>query len=206
MITITFLAGGGSHRMGSNKAMKPFLGVPLIQRLAHRFEVLGYPMLVVTNEPDAFHDLSIPTIGDVEPGHGELGGLLTALTALNSEHIAVIACDMPFADPDLLKMEIELAGTNKVDAVVPTTYLGYEPFHAVYRRESCLQYVRRYVSKGERKMIAWFDEADILELPIHHFDTHSEKPELFYNMNTPADWMYAEQIAKNKGMQWGELA
>ena len=192
--------------MGSNKALKPFLGVPLIKRLAYRFESLGYPMMIVTNEPDAFQEFSVPTVVDVEPGHGELGGLLTALSVAKSEFIGLIACDMPFADPTLTAMEIAWAQSNPVDAVVPTTYLGYEPFHAVYRRESCLQHAGRYVSLGERKMTAWFDDAEILGLPIHQFDTHSEKSELFYNMNTPADWTYAEQIAKNKGMQWGELA
>lgn len=192
--------------MGSNKAIKPFLGIPLIQRLTHRFSKLGYPMLIVSNEPGGFQELSLPTVVDVEPGHGELGGMLTALAITESDYIGLIACDMPFASAELLAMELELAKKNDVDAVVPTTYLGYEPFHAVYRRKTSLEYVQRYVMNGERKMIAWFDEANILEYPIHHFDTNSEKPELFYNMNTPADWTYAEQIAKNKGMQWGELA
>jgi molybdopterin-guanine dinucleotide biosynthesis protein A len=192
--------------MGVNKAIKPFLGVPLIQRLTHRFSSLGYPMMVVSNETEAFQDLSLPVVKDVEPDHGALGGLLTALTVPETTYIALIACDMPFANPQLLAMEYQLIQEHAADAVVPTNYLGYEPFHALYHRERCVDHVRRYVMEGDRKMITWFDDANIMELPIHKFDRNSEMPELFFNMNTPADWAYAEKIAKNKGMQWGKLA
>ncbi len=206
MITIVFLAGGQSKRMGADKAIKPFLGIPLIQRLIHRFSVLGYPMMIISNTPQLFQDVSIPVVQDVEPGHGALGGLLSALTLPETKYVGLIACDMPFANADLLEMEYRQLLQNPMDAVVPTTYAGYEPFHAVYQRDVCMEHVQRDVSKGERKLISWFDHAKIMEYPVKLFDPQSENPELFYNMNTPADWAYAEQIAKTKGMLWGELA
>ncbi|MBI9048486.1 MAG: molybdenum cofactor guanylyltransferase [Anaerolineaceae bacterium] len=191
--------------MGANKAVKPFLGVPLIKRLIHRFSSLNYPMMIVANEPDMFSNMDLPIITDIEPGHGALGGLLTALSIPETKYIGLVACDMPFANPELLRMEYTLIQQNQFDAVVPTNYLGYEPFQAVYDREACVQHVRRCVLAGDRKMINWFDDANIFEYPIHKFDQNSELPEIFYNMNTPADWLYAEKIAKNKGMQMGEL-
>jgi molybdopterin-guanine dinucleotide biosynthesis protein A len=206
MITIVFLAGGQSKRMGSDKALKPFLGIPLIQRLIHRFSVLEYPMMVISNTPESFKEIQIPVVQDVIPGHGALGGLLSALSIPQTRYIAMIACDMPFANAQLLDMEYQHLLQNPADAIVPTTYAGYEPFHAVYQRDVCIDHVRRDVENGERKMISWFDQANIRAFPIHLFDPYSEQPELFYNMNTPADWDYAEKIAKTKGMEWGELA
>jgi molybdenum cofactor guanylyltransferase len=206
MITIVFLAGGKSKRMGANKAVKPFLGVPLIERLIHRFSALNYPMMIVSNEPEKFEHNGIQVVTDVEPGHGALGGLLTALSIPETKYVAMIASDMPFANPQLIEMELEMIQQSNADAVVPTNYLGYEPFQAVYNREACVQHVRKYVMDGDRKMINWFDEANIEELPIHEFDKTSELPEIFYNMNTPADWLYAEKIAQNKGMEAGKLA
>ena len=206
MITIVFLAGGQSKRMGADKAIKPFMGIPLIQRLIHRFSILGYPMMVISNSPKLFQEVSIPVVQDVEPGHGALGGLLSALTLPETKFVGLVACDMPFANPQLLETEYQLLLSNSMDAVVPTTYAGYEPFHAVYNREVCKDHVQRDVLNDERKLISWFDHAKILEYPVKLFDPQSENPEIFYNMNTPADWAYAESIAKTKGMQWGELA
>jgi molybdopterin-guanine dinucleotide biosynthesis protein A len=206
MITIVFLAGGQSKRMGADKAIKPFLGIPLIQRLIHRFSVLDYPMMVISNTPQLFKEVSIPVVQDVEPGHGALGGLLSALSLPKTKYVGLIACDMPFANAQLVETEYQLLLNNSMDAVVPTTYAGYEPFHAVYQREICLEHVQRDVLNGERKLISWFDHANIFEYPVKLFDPQSVNPELFYNMNTPADWAYAERIAKTKGMQWGELA
>jgi len=206
MLTIVFLAGGQSKRMGSDKALKPFLGIPLIQRLVHRFSKLNYPVMIISNTPESFKEIPVRVMQDVQPGHGALGGLLSALTIPKTKYVAMIACDMPFANAELLEMEYQLIQNKPSDAVIPTTYAGYEPFHAVYHREACIELVRRDVQNGERKMISWFDNAKITEFPVQLFDPNSEKPELFYNMNTPADWANAEQIAKTKGMEWGELA
>ena len=192
--------------MGADKALKPFLGIPLIERLIHRFSVLNYPMMIVSNEPNNFAHIGIQVVPDIEPGHGALGGLLTALSIPKTQYIAMVASDMPFANPQLIEMEYQLIQKNHADAVVPANYLGYEPFQAVYNREACIPHVRKYVMDGDRKMINWFNDANIEELPIHMFDRNSELPEIFYNMNTPADWLYAEKIAQNKGMEVGKLA
>ncbi len=38
MLSVVIQAGGQSTRMGENKALKPFLGRPLIQRVSERVE------------------------------------------------------------------------------------------------------------------------------------------------------------------------
>ena len=54
MLSIVIQAGGESSRMGQDKALVPFLGAPLIQRVFERLVDLGDEMLVTTNHPELF--------------------------------------------------------------------------------------------------------------------------------------------------------
>jgi len=48
-------------------------------------------------------------IADEQPGLGPLGGLATALGAITTPYAFVIACDMPFAQPALIRLQARLA-------------------------------------------------------------------------------------------------
>ncbi len=102
MLTVVIQAGGESRRMGQDKALLPFLGKPLIQRVIERVASLADELLVTTNRPEAYQFLDLPLFPDVIPGRGALGGLYTALSAASQPLVAVVACDMPFASPALL--------------------------------------------------------------------------------------------------------
>ena len=67
--------------------------------------------------------------------------------------VAVVACDMPFANKDLLlaaKMDLE---KSMAVGAIPQTQNGYEPFHAVYRKEPCLELVQTAVLGGKKKQL-----------------------------------------------------
>src|SRR6185369_4678742 len=103
MLTIVVQAGGASSRMGEDKALKPFLGRPLIQRLVERLSPIADEMIVTTNRPEEYRFLGLRLTPDLKPGRGALGGLYTALASASQPHVAVVACDMPFASPTLLE-------------------------------------------------------------------------------------------------------
>lgn len=48
LLSIVVQAGGESLRMGTNKALLPFLGVPLIERVVERVRHLGAEVLITT--------------------------------------------------------------------------------------------------------------------------------------------------------------
>ena len=52
--------------------------------------------------------------------------------------MAVVACDMPFASPMLFEGALKLMVEEEADVVIAKTDEGYEPLHALYRRETCL--------------------------------------------------------------------
>src|SRR5215208_4697543 len=120
MLTVCIQAGGQSSRMGEDKALKPFLGRPLIQRVVERLSPIADEMIVTTNRPDDYAFLNLPLFPDLKPGRGALGGLYTALASAKYPLVAIVACDMPFASPSLLKAASKMLMAEEVDVVIPS--------------------------------------------------------------------------------------
>ena len=57
MLTVVIQAGGMSARMGEDKALKPFLGRPLIQRVIDRLTPIADELIVTTNRPAEYEFL-----------------------------------------------------------------------------------------------------------------------------------------------------
>jgi molybdopterin-guanine dinucleotide biosynthesis protein A len=195
MLTLSIQAGGQSSRMGRNKALLPFLGQPLIQRVMGRLAHLADEIIITANHPENYHFLGVPVVTDVMPGLGALGGLLTALKTAQQPFVALVACDLPFANPQLLRACRDLLLESGADAVVPSSEYGLEPLHAVYRREPCLPLVESALLAGKRKLIAWHDHARVIILPpatVSQYDPHQLA---FWNVNTPEEFHQAETKA-----------
>ncbi len=154
MLTVCIQAGGASSRMGEDKALKPFLGRPLIQRVVDRLSPIADEMIVTTNHPEDYRFLNVRLTPDLKPGRGALGGLYTAVASATHPLVAVVACDMPFASPTLLEAGGRLMVQEEADVVIAKSEEGYEPIHAVYRRATCLPAIevshRRRPVEGHR--------------------------------------------------------
>jgi len=193
MLTIAIQAGGESHRMGKDKARLDFRGQPLIARVLDRIARLADEILVTANQPEAYAFLQVPSFPDLLPGRGALGGLYTALSTAHHPLVAVVACDMPFASADLLAFQQELLETTPADAAIPRTRQGLEPFHAVYRKATCLPLVQAALEKGQRRVDSWMAQADIRYLTPEEIARYDPHGLAFLNVNTPEDLAAAIQ-------------
>jgi molybdopterin-guanine dinucleotide biosynthesis protein A len=197
-LTLVIQAGGESRRMGQDKALLPFLGEPLILRVLRRLQPIADEVIVVARQPENLAFLGVRVVSDLLPGIGALGGLYTALAVARSPLVGVVACDMPFVSAGLLNEARSRLVQTGMDAVIPRTAQGWEPLHAVYRRETCLLPVERAIQRGERRLIAWHAEARVLALSgedILPFDPHLRA---FLNINTPEDLRLAEALAREE--------
>lgn len=195
--TIIVQAGGESKRMGQDKALLPFLGKPLIERVISRIAPLAGELIIISNSPEKFAFLNLPVLSDLVPGRGALGGLLTALSAANKPFMILVACDMPFANPGLLAYGRDLLVKEDVDVVVPRTAHGTEPFHAVYRRDTCLPLVEKAVQAGFWRVDSWFGEARMRYLTAEEIALYDPAGLAFRNVNTPEELAEAEEAAVN---------
>ena len=196
--TLVIQAGGESRRMGQDKALLPFLGQPLIQRVVGRLAGLADELLVTTNCPADFQFLKLPLVSDDLPGRGALGGLYTALQAARYDCVIVLACDMPFVNPRLLAWQREVWAELAVDALVPRSPGGLEPFHAVYRRSTCLGVVRAALDQGQWRANAWFEQVKIHYLEPGEMARLDPQMRSFQNINTPQEYESALAWARQE--------
>lgn len=196
MLSLFVQAGGKSQRMGFNKALAPFLGEPLIRRVIRRVEGLAGEVVIVANDPQPYLEWGYLVIPDRLPGMGALGGLYTALSHARYPYVSVVACDMPFVNAVVLKKAQERLMREELDAVIPQSAKGLEPFHAVYRRETCLPAVERVLLRGERRMIAWLPEVQWRPLQWEEIRRLDPQGLAFLNVNTPDELAWAERLAR----------
>lgn len=201
-LTVAIQAGGENRRMGRSKATIVFDGEPLIKRLVRRMAPVADELIVTTNEPDQLqflHDefprVNLRLVGDCCSQRGALPGLRTAFGAASNPLVAIIACDMVFASPRLLSAEYDRIVACGSDAVVPCNVHGFEPFHAIYRRDVCLEAVCSLMEHGAKRVQ---DLVDSVEAELFsQRDVLDAEPRggCFVNVNTPEELADAEAIA-----------
>ena len=195
MLSVVIQAGGQSSRMGEDKALKPFLGRPLIQRVVDRLTPIADELIVTTNSPTDYEFLGLRLFSDLKPDHGALGGLYTAVASASYPHVAVVACDMPFASPRLIEKMSRLMVQHEADVVIAKSNSYYEPLHTVYRRETCLPAIESAIDDDKWKVIAWFPRVKVHVVTGEEIKRLDPDGLAFWNVNTPEEFVEAEQLA-----------
>lgn len=195
MLSVVIQAGGQSARMGENKALKPFLGRPLIQRVIERIQPVADELFITTNQPEELAFLRVRLVPDLRPGRGALGGLYTAIASAHEPFVGVVACDMPFANAALLRAGAEFLKREAADLVIAKTDEGFEPLHAVYRRETCLPAIESAMEANQWKVIAWFPNVQVRVLTSEEIERYDPNGLAFQNLNTPEEFSEAERRA-----------
>ena len=195
MLTVCIQAGGQSSRMGEDKALKPFLGRPLIQRVIERLAPVADELIVTTNRLEDYAFLDLRLIADLKPGRGALGGLYTAIASAAHPIVAVVACDMPFASGALLEAGSRLLVEEEADVVIAQSDEGYEPLHAIYRRATCLPAIEAAIDADQWKVIAWFPQVKVRVLTPDEIKRYDTLGLAFWNVNTPEEFAEAERIS-----------
>ncbi len=195
MLTVVIQAGGASSRMGEDKALKLFLGRPLIQRVIERLSPIADEMIVTTNRPAEYAFLNLRLIPDLKPGRGALGGLYTATASAAHPLVAVVACDMPFASKNFFEGARRLMVKEEADVVIAKTDEGYEPFHALYRRETSLPAIESAIEADQWKVIAWCPQVKVRTLNPDEVKSLDPSGLCFWNLNTPEEFSEAEKRA-----------
>ena len=194
-LSLSIQAGGFSTRMGQDKALLPFGGMPLIQYIVHRGKTLTDDIFVTSNQVDALKFLGLPIAPDLLTQRGTLVGMHTALSAAKRPYVAVIGCDMPFFSPSLLAYQAQLLKTTGLDAVIPRSKDGLEPLHGVYRREPCLTAVTNALEMAIYSLTGWIKLLHIVEIDEEQIRPHDPTLHAFVNLNTLDDYRHALDLA-----------
>ena len=158
------LAGGASMRMGSDKAFVEIGGVPMVARAAAALTAAGVAgVLVVGGDAARLSELGLLAVGDRFPGEGPLGGVITALGAVDApgsfhgtaiEAVVTLPCDVIEPDIAAVRCVIDRLGDPdgeelEADLVVPLGSGVRQWMHAAWRRR-CLPTLSEAFSSGVR--------------------------------------------------------
>lgn len=192
-ITGVILAGGPSSRMGSNKALLPYQGGRFIEAIHRQIAELFEEVLVVTNAPELYGFLSCRKAPDLIPGMGALSGIHSGLVHSRTPHVFVVACDMPYLRPDLIRRLAEDAGGH--DVVVPEGEKGLEPLHAVYGRDA-LPAIEEALHGGKGRIVSFFDRVRVKKVVRDEVALFDPGFVSFRNINTPEDYFHFREEQK----------
>jgi molybdopterin-guanine dinucleotide biosynthesis protein A len=201
-VTGIILAGGKSRRIATDKAFLSLRNQPIIAEMMDTLHLLFDDILIITNNPEPYSSIAAEKVRDIIPNKGPLGGLYTGLTVSRTDYSFVVACDMPFVNPDLIVYMLDQR--EGFDVIVPHTVDGLEPLHAVYSK-SCLEPILRHLENGDLKMQSFFSEVKvkhICQTVIERFD-----PELrtFFNINYREDYQRVKRLIGEEGSKtWGD--
>lgn len=187
MLTVAINAGGKSSRMGTDKSFVPVLGKPMIEHVLDRVRGLGQDeTIVITNRLEDYAHLGLPLFSDVLPDKGSLGGIYSAVAHSQHEYTLVVACDMPFLNPDLLRHMIALIGEpgGPYDVIVPRVDEHPQGLHAIYSK-GCLSPIRARLEADRLKVIGFYDQVRVRYLDPAEYQRFDPQGRSFLNINTP---------------------
>lgn len=190
------LAGGKSSRMGFDKALADFGGVPLINILIKELKKTFIDIKIIANEKEKFSNSGISVSSDKIIGFGPLSGIHSALTGSGTEKNLILSCDMPFLSSSLFAFLSDAAFSS---TVLMMKYEGHiQPFPGIYSKK-IIPLLENYMAdrkagnKQIHDIISEFDNADLID-----FSKTGFSPQLFYNMNTYDDYLKAVGIYKSR--------
>ena len=176
------MAGGKSRRFGRDKALVPLMGQPLLCRVGERLATVCQELIVV-GPPE--RQLLLPdalVVQDRFPDAGPLAGLHAALNRARHRWSIVVACDMPFLNPALLRYLLSLR--EGYDVVLPR-HGGYtQQLHAAYSTD-CLPHIETQLTKGDYKIDRFFPAVRVRYVDDPELRLHDELLRSFFNVNTP---------------------
>ncbi len=196
------LAGGKSARMQhSDKAIIKLGNKAMISLVIDPLKQVVDEVVVVAASREQGERLK-PCIGDARLAYdriteyGPLSGILSGLEALHveSELAFVAACDMPFINPDVVKIMFKQA--QGFDAIIPRWENGrLETLHAIYRREAMIIAANKAIKRGDRIILsAAFALPKIRYISLEEIKKIDPGLKTLINVNTPGD---LEKLAIN---------
>lgn len=181
MVVGAVLAGGASRRMGRDKAWIEIDGEPLVGRAARVLREAGVDeVVVVGGDAAAVRRAGLEYVVDERPGHGPLGGVLTALRHAadrSARHVAVVACDLARLDAATVGSLLDAMGP---DVAVAAAHTGrIEPLCAVWSVDRSLGAVADAVERGERAVHVVLADLGVTSVAVD--------PAVLHNANRPED-------------------
>jgi molybdopterin-guanine dinucleotide biosynthesis protein A len=185
------LAGGASRRMGRDKAtVRMPNGELLLDRAVRHLQEAGADEVVVaTGTAGRLGELPWTEVGDGDhAGQGPLAGLVAACSVLAAADpgcvALVLAVDLPFASPTVLRWLADELVVTGVSCLIPLDALEGrpQPLHAAYRPSIVAPRLAASLDDGELRVLRALASAGAVQVGVPGDDRSWHR-----NVNTPLD-------------------
>jgi molybdopterin-guanine dinucleotide biosynthesis protein A len=191
------LCGGRSTRMGSPKALLPFGGETMLQRVVRLLGSVVSPVVVVAAPAQSLPALpaDVAVTRDEQEGRGPLEGLRAGLKALPAtvDVAYVTSCDVPLLVPAFARRMIELLADHDI-AVMEIDGFPH-PLSAVYRRTT-LPHVEALLAQDRLRPVFLFDAVKTRRVLPAEMTAVDPQLLTLRNLNTPEEYEEALAIAR----------
>lgn len=164
------LAGGFSRRMGCDKALLDYHGVPQGRWTGKLLEQICEKVYYSCRDGQDLGpgpDLSDTRIHDREEGQGPIGGILLAHDSHPEAAWLVVACDLPRLNVETLQYLLESRTPEKLATAYNSAHGGLpEPLCAIYEPEAFTALKQSFESglKCPRKFLINSDPVHLIDL------------------------------------------
>lgn len=174
-VTVVVLAGGTSRRFGADKLGARLHGSTVLETVVGSLPE-GWPVVVVG--PLRECGRLVTWTREEPPGGGPLAGVAAGVLRVHTPVVAVVAGDMPYAGPALVRLVAALrTAPSQVEAAVATDDDGVaNPLLAVYRTASVRRALPIPATNRPAKML----------LAVPHIEVAVSGP-ASRDVDTPAD-------------------
>ena len=191
--------------MGRDKALLPLAdgGPAMLALVLDSLAVVADDVFIVANDREKYRGFGVLIVPDLHPGNGALGGIQAAVNHSIHERCLVVACDMPFLNPALLKRMAD--EPRDYDVLVPLIPgesrqrgdgLVFQTLHAIYSKQ-CLQPIEERIAQGKRQVVGFFEDVRVRTLDIAEITRWDAGLQSFFNANSPEALELAGDISAN---------
>ncbi len=197
-VTGVILAGGESRRMGSDKSLLPIHGARFIDHVHRTLSELFEDVVIVTNSPELYTDIDCRKVPDIYYAQGSLAGIHSGIFHAKHDRVFVVACDMPFINPTVVRDICAKADQGEV--VIPVHHDGVEPLHALYGK-SCLSAMEEELDAGKKRIIGFFPQVKVATITTPAWSEVDPEGLSFRNINTPEEYFELRDVAQSAAPQ-----
>lgn len=178
------IADGASRRMGQNKALLRQNNAPLVFHITQLLRLLFQDVVIVTTDIAVAQAADVPSLSDVYPGKGPLGGVHTALLHFQAP-VFCVACDLPFLNVQAIQFLCGQLADH--DAALPRVGGQAQPLHAAYA-PSCLPvFEKELTGERVRRIEQVLAPLDVRFLEEAQWLPFGDPLKIFTNLNTPEE-------------------
>jgi molybdenum cofactor guanylyltransferase len=175
------LAGGKSSRMGEDKSMISYHGMPqrdYMLQLLHKI----VPEVFLSCHPDRIPQIDYRVIPDTFLDLGPYGGVLSAFRQNPNRAWLTVACDQPLIDESFLNDLISQRDPEKVATCYHDSSTGFpEPMITIWEPRA-YPVLLQFLSEGRSCLRKALINSDVLQV-------ETDRPEVLKNANSPEEMM-----------------